>query len=152
MQFVTTVCIAAVCAALYRMLVPENKFEKQISLLVVCVFLLTGISAVSNAEISFDTEEYGVEESEDFIRFSEDINASLRKKICDEMSEKAEKLLNEKGYFPEQIRIIVNISGLYGIEITQVQLVFGKEELSAGEAAEYLESELGVPVSYTAEE
>lgn len=146
MQFVTTVCMAAICAALYKLLVPENKFGKQISLLVVCVFLLTGITAVSSAEISFDTDESSIEENEDFIRFSENINSSLKKKICDEMSEKAEKLLNERGFSPKQIRIIVNISGLYGIEITQIQLVFPKGDESAAEAAEYLEGELGIAV------
>ena len=145
LQFVTTICIAAICAGLFKLLVPENKFEKQITLLIVCVFLLTGITAVSNAEIDIDNGRSDIETDENYIRISENISDSLRNKICDDLSEKAEKLLNEKGYFPEQIRIIVNISGLYGIEITQVQLVFGEEEQNAVVAAEYLSSELGIP-------
>ena len=38
------------------MLIPENKFKKQLSVLVSCVFLLSGITAASGAVLNY----YGV--------------------------------------------------------------------------------------------
>ena len=65
MEFLTSICIAAVAMALFRLLIPENKFSKQISLLIACVFLLTGITAASSAEFNLeDSAEIG--ENADF--------------------------------------------------------------------------------------
>ena len=54
MGFLTSICIAAIATALFRLLVPENKFSKQLSLLIACVFLLTGITAASGAEFNLE--------------------------------------------------------------------------------------------------
>ena len=135
MGFLTSICISAIAAALYRLLVPENKFSKQISLLIVCVFLLNGITALSGAEFDLDADAYDIGVSEDYIGFSGEVNKSLQKKICSDMSEKLYALLNENGIYPEEIHVIVNISGLYSIDITQVKLVFGAGQQAAAEAA-----------------
>ena len=142
MEFLTTICIAAIAAALFRMLVPENKYSKQISLLIVCVFLLTGISAVSGAEIDLDTDAYDIW-TQEYIGFSGDVNKSLQRKICKEMSDKLYELLNSNGLYPQEIHVIVNISGLYSIDITQVKLVFGAgEQAEAAAAKRLVEDEL----------
>ncbi|MGN1120334.1 MAG: hypothetical protein ACI4Q4_08240, partial [Oscillospiraceae bacterium] len=73
--------------------------------------------------------------------FSGEVNEALQKKICGDMSEKVFSLLNENGFFPKQVHVIVNISGLYSIDITQVKLVFGKGESTEAEAAAKLLSE-----------
>ena len=127
MEFLTSICIAAVAMALFRLLIPENKFSKQISLLFACVFLLTGITAASGAEINLeDSAELG--ENADFICFSEQVDGQLKQKICRNMEEKIRALLAENGLFPEEVHIIVNISGLYGINISEVKVLFGGEE------------------------
>ena len=54
------------------------------------------------------------------------------------MSDKLYTLLNSSGIYPQEIHIIVNISGLYSISITQVELVFSEEQRSAAAAAEEL--------------
>ena len=43
------------------------------------------------------------------------------------MEEKIRALLSENGLFPEEVHIIVNISGLYGINISEVKVLFGEE-------------------------
>lgn len=151
MHFLTTVCMTAVAAALFRMLVPENKAAKQVSLLIAGVFLLSAITAISGADIRLDEDIWDTGITEDYIGFSGEVNRSLQKKICGDMSEKVYALLNENGYFPKQVHIIVNISGLYSIDITQVRLVFGKDERAAAEAAaQLLAGELSedIEVSY----
>lgn len=141
MQFLSTVCMAAIASALFRMLVPENRFGKQISVLIAGIFLLAGINAVKSADLSFDKTQYSYEDSADYIGFSGDINRELQKKICSEMSDKLYELLASNGIYPEEIHVIVNISGLYSISITQVKLVFSEDQRSAAEAAEKLVSQ-----------
>lgn len=149
MKFLSTVCITAIVIAIFRMIVPENKFKKQISFLVAGVFLAAGISAVAGAEFNLDAENDALIESERFVQFSGEVNENLRKKICDEMSQKIYKLLNENEIYPKEVHIIVNISGLYSISIRQVKLVFSAEEQAAAEAAaELLSRELtGIEVT-----
>ncbi len=143
MKFLATVCIAAIIIAIFRIIIPENKFKKQISFLIAGVFLLTGISAAAGAEFDLGAENTELIESERFVQFSGEVNEDLRKKICDEMSEKINKILNSHEIYPKEVHIIVNISGLYSISIRQVKLVFGAEERAAAKAAaELLSREL----------
>jgi len=127
MGFLTSICIAAVATALFRLLIPENKFAKQLSLLIACVFLLTGITAASGAEFRLD-DSVEIGENADYIRFSGEIDEKLKSEICTKTEEKLRALLEENGLFPEEVHIIVNISGLYGISISEVRLYFGGEE------------------------
>lgn len=151
MQFLSTVCMAAIASALFRMLVPENRFSKQISLLIAGLFLLAGVNAIKGADFSFDKTQYSYEDSADYIGFSGDINRELQKKVCSEMSDKLYSLLNANGIYPEEIHVIVNISGLYSISITQVKLVFSEDQRLAAEAAEKLVSqELPAEIKVTA--
>ena len=152
MKFLTTLCMAALSCALFRMLVPENKFSKQISLLIASVFLLTGITALKNADLSVDTEQYRVQFEEYGTEISSGVNEELRQKICREMSDKIYALLNERGIYPKEIHIVVNISGLYSIDITQVELVFTDGEQSAANAAaELLAGELSPKIEIKTE-
>lgn len=138
MQFFSTVCMAAIASALFRMLIPENRFAKQISLLTAGLFILAGVNALRNTDFSLDSAKYSYEESADYIGFSGDVNRELQKKVCSEMSDRVYSLLNEQGICPEEVHIAVNISGLYSISITQVELVFSEGQRSAAEAAEEL--------------
>lgn len=140
MQFLSTVCMAAIASALFRMLVPEERFAKQLSLLIAGLFILAGVNAVKSCDLSIDKLQYSYEDSVDYIGFSGDINRELQKKICGEMSDKLYAMLNAEGIYPEEIHVIVNISGLYSISITQVKLVFDESQRSAAEAAEKLVS------------
>ncbi len=135
MNFLLTVCMAAIASALFRLLVPENKFSKQISLLIVCVFLLTGINALCGAQLDLSADVLDIGVTEDYIGFSGDVNKSLQKKICADMSEKLYTLMNENDIFPLQIHIGVNISGLYSISITQVKLVLRESDQDKADRA-----------------
>ena len=148
MQFLSAVCMAAIASALFRMLVPENRFAKQISLLIAGLFILAGVNAFRSADISFDKSQYSYEADADYIGFSGDVNRELQKKICSEMSDKLYTLLNSSGIYPQEIHIIVNISGLYSISITQVELVFSESRRPEAEAAgELLSRELPADIS-----
>lgn len=141
MNFLLTVCMAAIASALFRILVPENKFTKQISLLIACIFILTGVSAVSGTELSFSPESFDISVTNDYISFSGEVNKSLQKKICSDMSDKLYALMHENDIYPEQIHIGVNISGLYSISITQVKLVLGENDRDKSDKAKMLLNE-----------
>ena len=135
--------MAAIASALFRILVPENKFTKQISLLIACVFLLTAATAISGPEFGSPTEAPEISASSDYIGFSGEVNKSLQKKICSDMSDKLYAILHKNEIYPEQIHIGVNISGLYSISITQVKLVFNEgEEQTAAQALRLVRAEL----------
>lgn len=152
MSFLVSICIAAICIALYKMLVPENKFSGQISFLCVCVFLLTGISAASGAEIDLSADPYELGADENYIEFSQITEEQARKRVGTEMREKIGAILAEREIFPKEIHVIVNISGLYGIDISQVKLVFNAGEQAAAEAAaEILSRELPKEIKISTE-
>lgn len=152
MGFLTMMCIAALSSALFRMLVPENKFSKQVSLLVAGVFLLTGITALKGADLKIDTERYVSEAEEYGYEISSNVSEELKRQICGELSDKIYSLLNERGIYPKEIHVIVNISGLYGIDITQVELVFENgEQAAAKAAADVLSGELSPDIEIVTE-
>lgn len=152
MKFILTVSITAIAIAMFKILVPENKFKKQISFLTAGVFILTLISAATGETFDFSLDDYEYYESERFVQISQSVSETLRKQICDEMSDKVKTLLNENGIFPEEIHIIVNISDLYSINITQVKLVFKEDDYAAMEnAVSLLEKELDGSIKISAE-
>ncbi len=141
MDFLLTVCMAAIASALFRILVPESKFTKQISLLIACVFLLAGINAVTGAELDLDAEIFEVTGGAEYIGFSGDVNDALKERICGDMSDELYTIMHKNGIYPEQIHIGVNISGLYSISITQVKLVLGEDMRGRADDAVALLSE-----------
>lgn len=152
MKFLTTLCMAALAAALFRMLVPENKFSKQIAVLIAAVFILTGISAISGADFDLDIDSLSVQAEELNTRVSASVNGELERKICTDMSNSIFALLAPYEIYPEEIRVVVNISGLYSINITQVELVFKSgEQAAATAAAELLKNELSPDIKITTE-
>ena len=102
------------------------------------LFILAGVNALRGTDFDLGAVQYSYEDSADYIGFSGDVNRELQKKICSEMSDKVYALLNEQGICPEEVHIAVNISGLYSISITQVELVFSGDQRSSAEAAEEL--------------
>ncbi len=148
MKFLSTVCVAAIASALFKILVPENKFSKQISLLTAGVFLLIAITAFAGIKPELDISEYENEADSAISDFSSGVNEQLKDEVCRKAEEKIRTLLAEKEIYPEQVGIIVNISGLYSIDITEIRIVLG--ENSAGETAfELLRSEFPKDIKIT---
>lgn len=145
MKFLSTVCLAAICTALFRLLIPENKFTKQMSLLITAVFVFTGISSVIGLKLETDTFEANEDFSENYDRVQQGFNEQIREAVCGNMRDRVEKLLNEREIFPKEIHVAVNIYGLYSIKFTQVELVFDPEEQDAADAAAELLSDVFPP-------
>ncbi len=149
MKFLSIVCLSAIATAIFKLLIPENKLKNQMTALAAGAFLLTVITAASGAEFDFSLENETVYESEKFVQVNDEVNEALRRKICDDMSHKVNNLLNEQGIYPEEIHIIVNISDLYSINITQVKLVLNSQDYVAEKAVEILSAQLSKDIEIT---
>lgn len=142
-EFLSTVCMAAIAAAIFRLCVPGDKFAKQLSLLIACVFILAGVTAAVGMDFNLDYTPAQLEATGSYLSLSGETDKALQQKISADLSDRLYGILNENGIYPEEIHIITNISGLYSISITQVKLVFSKGgEAAAQAAAELLESRL----------
>ena len=150
MEFLLTVCMAAIACALVRMLVPDKKYTKPMALLIACIFVLTSVSAVSGIKFDIGVSTQGVGSSTQYAAFSGEVIRSFQEKICREMSDKIKALLAKEGISPEEIHVIVNISGLYSISISQVKLVFGEgQQDEAQTAGQLLSNELPQDIKLT---
>ncbi len=149
MKFLSTICVAAIASALFKILVPENKYSKQISLLTAGVFLLIAVTAFAGIEPQLDISEYEKESDSTINDFSSGVNEQLREEVCKKTEEKIRDLLAEKEIYPEQVHIIVNISGLYSIDITEIRIVLGENSDRETDARELLESELPQNIKIT---
>ncbi|MCL2638522.1 MAG: stage III sporulation protein AF [Oscillospiraceae bacterium] len=118
------ICFVAAATALFRMLVPENSFKKQISFLISCFFITALISLVSGVNINFDefkSVEFGT--AAEFTDFSEQTTAARKRAIAEELSARVREVLEREEIYPSKIYVIVNISGLYSISINEIMLV-----------------------------
>lgn len=151
MQTLSTICIAAIAAALFRLLIPEGKLSKQLSLLTAGVFLLVGITAFSGAGIELDISAFEEEADNKINDFSSEVNERLKQEICEKTEKQVRDLLEKNEIYPEQIHVIVNISGLYGIDITEIRIVPGGDytDETVQKAERILKNELSENIKIT---
>jgi len=121
---ILNICFIAVATALFRMLIPENSFKKQIGFLISCFFITSIVALITNADINFDEFtgiEFGTESN--YIDFSEQTTAARKRAIGEEVAARVREVLAEHEIYPSKIYVIVNISGLYSISINEIRLV-----------------------------
>jgi hypothetical protein len=121
---ILNICFIAVATALFRMLVPENSFKKQISFLISCFFITAVISLITNSDLDFDEFtgiEFGTESN--YIDFTEQTTSARKRAIGEEVAARVRTVLEAEEIYPSKIYVIVNISGLYSISINEIVLV-----------------------------
>ncbi|MDR2531809.1 MAG: hypothetical protein LBC82_03095 [Oscillospiraceae bacterium] len=150
-EMILNICFVAAAAALFKMLVPENSFKKQIGFLTACFFITAVISLVSGANLNFD-EISGIDlgDTSGFIDFSEQTTSARKRAIGEEMSGRVRDVLEQSGIYPSKIYVIVNISGLYSISINEIKLVL-PPDANFTEASALVEKEVGTGIKVTIE-
>jgi len=154
-EILLNICLVAVGTALFKMLIPENSMKKQIGFLISCFFITALISFIKGGEwdvkgIDFDGGNTGYT---DYVDFSQQVNADRKREIAAEMSARIRETLELKEIYPFKIYVIVNISGLYSISISEIKLVLPPDGDFA-EASALVEKEVGpgIKVSIEVEE
>ena len=129
-EILLSVCVTAVMTAVYKALAPSDKFSSQIKLLVSCFFVVSVIGAVSgtvglsdisdiiNADTSYNDYTVQLEK-----QTAEETAKNLRGIIADELA--------KEGISPEKIYVDVNISDKGSISISEIKLVFRREDYEA---------------------
>ena len=145
-QAVLTICMTAIVTGLFKMLIPDNKFKPQLSFLVACLFSICVVTAVSNANISFDNAAM---QSSSVVDFSDKLSENARVAAAKGVREKTEQLLSDNGINCSKIYVIAHISGAFCISISEIELVFDKDTpMSTVESAvELVKSEVGEEIT-----
>ncbi len=123
-ETVLTVCMTAITCGLFKMLVPDGKYKKQLNFLIACLFsvcvlkALSGGANIGNFDFSF--------ESADVVDFSDKLSENAENAAAYAVRDKVNDLLEQNGTPCSQIYIVAHINGSFGISISEIELVFEK--------------------------
>jgi hypothetical protein len=148
-EILLNISMIAVATALFKMLVPENSFKKQIGFLIACFFITATVSLITGTELDlgdFPGVESGSESR--FTDFSEQTTQQRKRAIAEELSGRVNETLALAGIYPSKIYVIVNISGLYSISINEIKLVLPPES-DLTRASALVEKEVGEGIKVT---
>lgn len=136
-ELITTLCLAGIGLAIYKMMVPSGTYEKQIRVLVSLVFILGVISPFAKGEISLHVSANGeLVESVEYARIEEQANSYLKSHFTTNLETSLVKVLEEKGLAVDKISVNVDISKEYSISINEVRvLTSNKADTEAIKAA-----------------
>lgn len=123
-ELVTTLCLAGIGLAIYKMMVPSGTYEKQIRVLVSLVFILGVISPFARGEISIPVSANNeLIESIEYARIEEQANSYLKSHFTTNLESALIKVLEEKGIAVDKISVNVDISEEYSISINEVRVL-----------------------------
>lgn len=121
-EIIFGICICAVIAAIFRSLIPSDKFEKQVKLVISCFFVVSVLSLVSNG-VGFDdiTDFFSIDT--DYVDYTGELCKLTADEVADELRTRIKSELEKKGIITEKIYIGVNISDSGSISISEIGLV-----------------------------
>ncbi len=129
-----SISAAAIVTAVFRIMTPEDKYGKQIKLIISCFFIVVVMNIFSDNINFFEISE--ILNSENVYSDFEDV---FRKQTADEVANSLRTGLYQKfaeeGIEPEKIYIDVNISENDCISISKIKLVFGDANTCEAERA-----------------
>ncbi len=146
-EVITTVCLAGIGTAVYKMLVPSGTFEKQLKLLISLFLILGVISPFVSGDInlSIPTSENIVETSE-YITLQNSILENMAVNAQDNLSRELGRILSQEGIETTEILAKINISPTYSISIIEVKLLLPNMGFE-GVAREIVEREVGEDIA-----
>ncbi|MCL2108458.1 MAG: stage III sporulation protein AF [Oscillospiraceae bacterium] len=151
-EIILNICLVAVATALFRMLVPENNFKKQIGFLISCFFITAVVAFITGAtpDLANLPDEFAVvfDGAERISDFTTQTTAQRKRAIGEEVAARVRGVLEENEIYPSEIRVVVNISGSYSISINEIRLVLppGSDMLRA---SALVEGEVGDGIKVT---
>ena len=150
-EILLNISLVAIASALFKMLIPENSFKKQIGFLVACFFVTSVMAQITGGDFelgNLDLITFSGENESRFTDFSEQTTAYRKRIIADEMGARIREVLEQNGIEPSKIYVIVNISGLYSISINEIKLVL-PYDADLVLASSLVEKEVGAGIKVT---
>lgn len=121
-EIIFSICICAVITAIFKMLIPSDKFEKQVKLVISCFFVVSVMTlagegvGIDDLRDIFNTDIEYVDYSAEFYKLTAD-------EVADELRQRIRDKLQQEGISSEKIYIGVNISDSGSISISEIGLV-----------------------------
>ena len=146
------IALAAIATGIFKLLLPESTFKKQIAFLTACFFLLSCISFFRNNSWDFTDISDTFRQNGAYIDYSVEAYRLTQNEIAKSLAADIGDLLAEKEIPAEEIRVIVDISSAYSISIKQVRLAFSLKNADyAAIAEELVKKEVGDEIEVVVE-
>lgn len=146
------ISITAILTGIIKALIPSDKYEKQIRIIISLFFIIVIAGFISRGfNLSFFTEIDSINTGyNDYTSVIYDMTAEETAK---NLNNGIKSLLNEKGIYPKKIYIDTNISDNDCISIIEVKLIFrNMEDVDEEEAVRLVKSLVGYKTEVTVEE
>ncbi|MDR0821340.1 MAG: hypothetical protein LBN40_02595 [Oscillospiraceae bacterium] len=144
-------CIVAMLGGLFRMLVPDGTFKKQASFLSASFFLVSVMYFIGAGKFDIAELTASLKNGGEYVDFTEEITEERKRAIAAEVSGRLRGEFASNGLEVKKIYVVVNITGLYGISVSEVRLVCERAEDSA-ELLRIAKAELGPTVKVVVED
>ena len=146
------IALAAIATGIFKLLLPESTFKKQIAFLTACFFLLSCISFFRNNSWDFTDISDTFRQNGAYIDYSVEAYRLTQNEIAKSLAADIGDLLAENEIPAEEIRVIVDISSAYSISIKQVRLAFSLKNADyAAIAEELVKKEVGDEIEVVVE-
>lgn len=135
-EMVLSVSLVAIAAGLFRMLIPDSTFKKQIAFLVACFFAVSAINIFKNGSVDVSALSEAMRQEGVYTDFSAQEYELTQTEIAQRLSDGLKEKLAKEEIYPENIFVIVDISGSFSISIIEIRLVFSAEQAELAPIAE----------------
>ena len=143
-ETILEIALAAIATGLFKLLLPDSGFKKQIAFLTACFFLLSCISFFRNSSWDISALSDALRQEGAYVDYSAEAYRLTQNEIAQALAEDIGGLLTENEIPAEEIRVIVDISSSFSISIKQVRLAFSlKDADCAAFAEELVKKEVG---------
>ena len=143
-ETILEIALVAIATGIFKLLLPESSFKKQIAFLTACFFLLSCISFFRNGSWDLSDISDTFRQNGAYVDYSAEAYRMTQNEIASALAEDIGDLLAEKEIPIEEIRVIVDISSSFSISIKQVRLAFSLKDADyAAFAEELVKKEVG---------
>lgn len=151
-QTVLEIALVAIATGIFKLLLPESSFKKQIAFLTACFFLLTCISFFRKGSWDLDSISDTFRHEGAYVDYSAEAYRLTQNEIASALAEDIGDLLAENEITTEEIRVIIDISSSFSISIKQVRLAFALKDADyAAYAEELVKKEVGDEIEVVVE-
>ena len=136
-ETILSIALTAIAAGIFKLLMPDSSFKKQIAFLTACFFVISCINLISGGFDLSELEAFTHDEGA-YVDFSVEAYRLTQTEIANELARDLKEKLREKQISVDEIYVIIDISSSYSISIKQVRLAFSSDNASYSAAAEEL--------------
>lgn len=146
-----TICITAVCSAIFSMLVPNSKLADVVKFAISIFFILGVISPFVGKSLSFDfSGDIKMQSEKTVTSINNSVNKNLKGAIENRISAECERVLKAKGYAVKKVAVTVNITEKDGISINRITVYTDQNGLkNKGDISSVINEKMGIGAEVT---